>query len=168
MHNDMDRGSFLRKFGGIYEHSAWVAEIVFDQKAHLDAIKHTDLAGAMAQAVETASPEFQMALLRAHPDLAGKLAVTGELTSDSTSEQASAGLNHCTPAEMESFTTLNTTYRKKFGFPYILAVRGRNRHEILENFQARVSNDVGQEFREALNQVHQIAKLRLVALDDAA
>lgn len=168
MHNDMDRDSFLRKFGGIYEHSAWVAEIVFDQKAHLSATKHTDLAGAMAQIVEAASPEIQMVLLRAHPDLAGKLALSGELTADSTSEQASAGLDQCTPAEMESFTTLNTTYREKFEFPYILAVRGRNRHEILANFQARVSNDVGQEFREALNQVHQIAKLRLAALDDVA
>jgi len=102
-----------------------------------------------------------MALLRAHPDLAGKLAKSGELTAESTAEQAGAGIDQCTDEEFSEFTHLNNEYREKFNFPFILAVKGRHRTEILEVFRTRVSNEVAAEFREALNQVHQIAKLRL-------
>ena len=106
-----------------------------------------------------------MGVLRAHPDLAGKLAQSGALTEESTSEQAGAGLDQCSAAEFKEFTDLNTIYREKFGFPFILAVKGRHRTEILQNFRDRVPNDIATEFREALNQVHQIAKMRLEALD---
>jgi 2-oxo-4-hydroxy-4-carboxy-5-ureidoimidazoline decarboxylase len=162
---DLDRMSFTSRFGGVYEHSPWVAETCFDEDAHRAATRPSDLAGPFARIVEAAGHDRQMILLRAHPDLAGKLARGGALTADSTSEQASAGLDQCTAEEFEEFTRLNTDYRAKFGFPYILAVRGRHRTEILDNFRARVPNDVATEFREALNQVHQIAKLRLEALD---
>jgi len=156
-----DRATFLSQYGGIYEHSPWVAETLFDQGANLSPLDNT---GPMAAIVEGASHDLQMTLLRAHPDLAGKLAKSGTLTVESTSEQASAGLDQCSAAEFEEFTALNTRYRASFGFPYILAVRGRTRHEILENFSLRVDNDTATEFREALNQVHQIARLRLEAL----
>ncbi|MBV1865902.1 MAG: 2-oxo-4-hydroxy-4-carboxy-5-ureidoimidazoline decarboxylase [Rhodobacteraceae bacterium] len=156
-----DRAAFISLYGGIYEHSPWVAETLFDKGAAASPLENT---GPMAAIVESASLEMQMTLLRAHPDLAGKLAKSGTLTVESTSEQASAGLDQCSQQEFEEFTALNTRYRDNFGFPFILAVRGRNRAEILENFRARVDNDTATEFREALNQVHQIARLRLEAL----
>jgi OHCU decarboxylase len=161
----LSRDSFLASFGGVYEHSAWIAEMLFDKKAHLKAEKPSDLAGPMAKIVETAPQELQMALLRAHPDLAGKLALAGTLSDESTSEQAGAGLDQCSPEELEDFKYLNTRYREKFDFPFILAIRGRNRAGILENFRKRLAHDIGSEFREALNQVHQIANLRLQDLD---
>lgn len=156
-----NRTEFIAQYGGIYEHSAWVAETLFDKGAGAAPL---DMVGPMAAIVEGATHDLQMTLLRAHPDLAGKLAKSGTLTAESTSEQASAGLDQCTAAEFEEFTTLNTKYRDRFGFPYILAVRGRDRHGILENFRSRVNNDMATEFREALDQVHQIARLRLEAL----
>jgi len=162
---DLNRQDFVAQFGGVYEHTPWIAEKAFDEQAHLTAAKPSDLAGPFAYLVEAAGPEPQMLLLRAHPDLAGKLARGGSLTAESTSEQAGAGLDQCTQEEFDAFTRLNTEYREKFDFPYILAVKGRHRTEILENFRARVSNGIAEEFREALNQVHQIAKLRLEALD---
>ena len=156
-----DRATFISLYGGIYEHSPWVAETLFDKGAAASPLENT---GPMAAIVESAPLEMQMTLLRAHPDLAGKLAKSGTLTAESTSEQASAGLDQCSQQEFEEFTALNARYRESFGFPYILAVRGRNRHEILDNFRARVDNDTATEFREALDQVHQIARLRLEAL----
>ena len=156
-----DRAGFISLYGGIYEHSPWVAETLFDNGAAASPLENT---GPMAAIVESAPLEMQMTLLRAHPDLAGKLAKSGTLTVESTSEQASAGLDQCSQEEFEEFTALNTRYRDNFGFPFILAVRGRNRHEILENFRTRVNNDTATEFREALDQVHQIARLRLEAL----
>ncbi len=161
----LSRDSFLDTFGGVYEHSSWIAEMLFDKKTHLELEKPSDLAGPMAKIVETAPQELQIALLRAHPDLAGKLAKTDELTTESKSEQKNAGLDQCNPDELKAFTELNAQYRERFGFPFILAVRGRTLTDILANFQKRLSNDFGSEFREALNQVHQIAKLRLQGLD---
>ncbi len=162
---DMPREEFVERFGGVYEHSPWIAEKCFDEGGHLKAARPSDLAGPFAHIVETSGPEPQRVLLCAHPDLAGKLATRGALTAESTAEQASAGLDQCSEEEFEEFTRLNTEYRAKFGFPFILAVKGRNRAEILENFRTRIHNDVATEFREALNQVHQIARLRLEALD---
>ena len=152
-----NKRAFVHRFGGVYEHSDWVAEQAFD----LGPPEPKALPQTMRQIVEDAGPEAQLTLLRAHPDLAGKLAKSGALTDESTSEQASAGLDQCTDAEFAEFTALNERYKASFGFPYILAVRGRNRHEILENFRARVDNAPEAEFRTALDQVHQIASLRL-------
>lgn len=160
------RDAFVARFGGIYEHSPWVAQRLCDRGEAASPQSPKDLAGPMAAVVEAADHNLQLQLLRAHPDLAGKLAKSGELTADSTEEQASAGLDQCTEAEFQEFTDLNATYRHKFGFPFILAVRGRSRVEILENFRARVGNETATEFRTALDQVHQIAKLRLEAMED--
>lgn len=157
----MDRDLFVQIFGGVYEHSRWIAEHIYD--IGLDASHDTPfgLQQAMKAAVEDAGYEPQLALLRAHPDLAGKLAVSGKLTKESSGEQASAGLDECTQDEFEAFQSLNLAYKDKFGFPYILAVKGRHRSEILENFKKRVEFDAVEEFDEALSQVHQIALLRL-------
>lgn len=155
-----NKRAYVDRFGGVYEHSAWVAEQSFD----MGPPEPEDLPAIMRQIVEDAGADAQLTLLRAHPDLAGKLAKSGELTDESTSEQASAGLDQCTEEEFAAFTALNEAYKKRFGFPYILAVRGRHRTEILENFKARVNNAPDDEFREALDQVHQIAALRLEML----
>ena len=152
--------AYVTRFGGVYEHSPWVAEKAFAMGPPAPEA----LPAVMRQIVEDAGHEAQLALLRAHPDLAGKLAKSGALTSESTSEQASAGLDQCTDEEFAEFTALNERYKARFGFPYILAVRGRNKAEILENFRSRVGNAPEVEFREALDQVHQIAALRFEAL----
>ena len=157
----MSKSTFVEQFGGVYEHSAWVAEKAYDDGLPEGA---EALVSCLRAIIEAAGEAPQLALLRAHPDLAGKLAKSGELTVESTSEQAGAGLDECTPEEFSEFTDLNDIYKAKFGFPYILAVKGRHRLEILENFRTRVGNSPAQEFREALDQVHQIARLRLEAL----
>ena len=151
-------------FGGVYEHTPWIAEAVY--AAGLTGSQDTvaGLHDSLRTNVDNADDEKKLALLRAHPDLAGKLAISGELTADSTSEQASAQLDKCTPEEFAEFQSLNDRYKEAFGFPYILAVRGRNRQEILENFRSRVDNTPDTEFAEALKQVHRIALLRIEAL----
>lgn len=158
----LDRAGFLARYGGVYEHSPWIAEAVWDAGAVSDDVD--TLADAMAARVEAAEAEAQMALLRTHPDLAGKLAVRGELTADSTSEQVGAGLDLCSPAEFEEFQRLNETYKSRFGFPFILAVKGYDRTGILAEFRRRAGRDRETEFREALTQIHRIARLRLEAL----
>ena len=157
----MSKSTFVEQFGGVYEHSAWVAEKAYDDGLP-DGVE--PMVTTLRTIIEAAGEAPQLTLLRAHPDLAGKLAKTGELTAESTSEQAGAGLDECTPEEFAEFTHLNDTYKTKFGFPYILAVKGRHRVEILDNFRSRVDNSTTQEFREALDQVHQIARLRLEAM----
>jgi 2-oxo-4-hydroxy-4-carboxy-5-ureidoimidazoline decarboxylase len=162
----LDRAGFMARYGGVYEHSPWIAEAVWDAGAASDGV--AALAGAMAARVEMAGAEAQLALLCAHPDLAGKLAVRGELTVASTSEQAGAELDRCSLEEFEEFQRLNTVYKAHFGFPLILAVKGHDRAGILEEFRRRAGNDRATEFREALNQVHRIARLRLQALAEEA
>ena len=157
----MTRPEFVKRFGGVYEHSPWIAEAVYDARlrpAH-DGVRALHV--AMVEAVETAPHERQLALLRAHPDLAGRLAIRGELTPASTAEQASARLHACTIEEFDRFQALNAEYTAKFGFPFIMAVRGKNRQEILAAFEQRVHNAPEAEFRAALNEVHRIALLRL-------
>ncbi len=160
----MDREPFLEIFAGIYEHSPWIAEQVWDKGMSPAENSPRGLRAAMIDVVEAAGREPQLALLRAHPDLAGKLAVSGELTADSTSEQASAGLDSCTQTEFDTIQSLNNRYKSSFGFPFILAVKGRTVPEIIENFKSRIDNDAETEFGEALSQVHQIALLRLEPL----
>jgi OHCU decarboxylase len=157
----MTRPQFVERFAGVYEHSPWVAETVYDARlrpAH-DGVKA--LHAAMVEAVETAPQERRRELLRAHPDLAGRVSVRGELTVASTAEQVSAGLDACTSEEFARFRELNDAYRVKFGFPFIMAVRGRSRSEILAAFERRIKNEAAAEFRTALDEVHKIALLRL-------
>lgn len=160
----MSKSQFVSAYGGVYEHSAWIAEQAFDAGLVENATEVSALHGQLRDIIEGAGLDPQLVLLRAHPDLAGKLAKSGELTEESTSEQAGAGLDECTDAEFAEFTQLNDTYKSTFGFPYILAVKGRHRTEILDNFRSRVGNTAEQELREALDQVHQIARLRLEVL----
>jgi len=159
----MDTHDFIARYGGVYEHSPWVAERVASLAT--DADDKALLARLMADCVDNASVEQQLELIRAHPDLAGKAQVAGELTAESTAEQASAGLDQCSQDEFERFQSLNEAYREKFGFPFVLAVRGRGRAEILERFAARLENDYELEFETALIEIHKIARLRLDAME---
>ena len=151
--------AFVARFGGVYEHSAWIAEDSWPacQVAH----NAEQLAVIMASSVESASKHAKLELIRAHPDLAGRLALAGELTADSSAEQASAGLDQCTPEEFEQFQTLNQAYVEKFEFPFVMAVRNSNRSDILEAFAARLGNAYEDEFATALAEIHKIARLRL-------
>ena len=159
----MDTHDFIAHYAGVYEHSPWVAERVAELGADItDAGRLADL---MADCVDNASRERQLELIRAHPDLAGKAQVAGELTEDSTAEQASAGLDRCSPEEFERFQVLNAAYRDRFGFPFVMAVRGSSRQEILEAFEQRLDNDPDLEFETALIEIHKIARLRLEALE---
>jgi 2-oxo-4-hydroxy-4-carboxy-5-ureidoimidazoline decarboxylase len=157
----LSRADFLTLYGPVYEHSPWIAEAVFDSGATENHQTAEGLQAAMAAVVEAAPRNRKLALLRAHPDLAGRLAVRGELTPQSAREQARAGLGDFSPAEFRRFTALNEAYKAKFGFPFIMAVRGRSRDEILAAFERRVGHDQASEFRTALDEVHKIALLRL-------
>ncbi len=160
----LDRAVFIERFGGVYEHSAWIAEAVRDtglSDGH-DAIE--TMAAAMTDTLDAADDEAKLTPLRAHPGLAGKAAVRGELSGASTSEQAGAGLDQCSPAELARFQELNAKYKEKFGFPFILAVRGKHRAEILDAFEERIKNDQQIEFHTAIEQTHRIARLRLSEL----
>jgi 2-oxo-4-hydroxy-4-carboxy-5-ureidoimidazoline decarboxylase len=153
---------FVRRFGGIYEHSPWIAEECFDPAAMVEDINQ--LANVFAAHVDRADSERKLALIRAHPDLAGKAAVRGELTEDSSAEQASAGIDQCTKDEYEQFQRLNSQYKEKFGFPFVMAVRNSNRQEILAAFRRRLANDRQTEFDTAIAEIHKIARLRLQEL----
>jgi len=161
---EMTRDAFVARFGGVYEHSPWVAERAWDAGLGEETATAGGLSGELHAQVTAATQDERLALLRAHPDLAGKLALAGELTADSSAEQAAAGLDRCTPEELEAFHALNDRYKARFGFPYILAVKGRHRRQILENFRARVENDPAAEFEEALDTQRRIALLRLEAI----
>ena len=162
----MSSDEFVKRYGGIYEHSPWVAERV---KLLLgDLVADTGLlVSLMADCVDNASVDKQLELIRAHPDLAGKAQVAGELTADSTEEQSKAGLDQCTADEFEKFQSLNTAYKEKFSFPFIMAVRESNRSEILDAFASRLDHDYNTEFETALQEIHKIAYLRLTALENS-
>lgn len=159
----MSPGEFVRRYGGVYEKSPWVAECAAARVG--DAAGIEQVARAMAECVDSASRDRQLALIRAHPDLAGRAAIAGELTAESTEEQSSAGLDRCSPGQFERFTELNEQYRLKFGFPFVMAVRDSSREEILAAFERRLGHDYDAEFETALAEIHQIARLRLEAME---
>lgn len=161
-----DTHDFIARFGAIYEHSPWVAEQVAPLASELDDAGR--LARLMADCVDNAAAEQQLALIRAHPDLAGRAQIAGELTADSSEEQASAGLDRCSEVEYERFQALNEAYKGKFGFPFVMAVRDSSRAEILDAFSARLQNDYDLEFETALEEIHKIARLRLEAMESNA
>ena len=154
---------FISLYGGIYEHSQWVAEEAAPDAAGTGELDR--IAEIMADCVDNASTDRQLALIRAHPDLAGKAQIAGELTPESSDEQASAGLGQCSAEEYEQFQSLNENYHEKFGFPFVVAVRGSSRAEILEIFESRLDNNAATEFETALTEIHQIARLRIDALE---
>ncbi|RJF94692.1 2-oxo-4-hydroxy-4-carboxy-5-ureidoimidazoline decarboxylase [Oleomonas cavernae] len=155
----MDRDAFIARFGGVFEHSPWIAAAAFD--AGIGDYSAEGIHAALCRALEPALHEAKLALLNAHPDLAGKLALAKGLTAESTAEQAGAGLDRLTPAELARFTALNEAYKARFGFPFIIAVKGLDKHAILAAFEVRVTNAPEVEFATALEQVKRIALLRL-------
>lgn len=160
--SQMDRGTFVARFGGIFEHSPWIAERAFDLEL---GPAHDCAAGvhnALCRKFRTASAEERLGVLTAHPDLAGKLAAAGRLTAESSSEQAGAGLDMLTDDERETFTKLNSDYVAKHGFPFIIAVRDHTKASILAAFHERIGNDRETEFAEACRQVERIAEFRLM------
>jgi 2-oxo-4-hydroxy-4-carboxy-5-ureidoimidazoline decarboxylase len=161
--NRVDRDAYVDLLGGIFERSPWVAERSFDDRPFAST---GELHSAMVAAVTRASTGEQLALLQAHPELAGKEAIHGEMTVESTREQGGAGLDQCSPSELARITELNRRYRAKFGFPFIVAVKGMDRAAILREFGRRVEQDRATEFPEALRQVAKIARLRLEAVID--
>lgn len=159
--SQMDRTAFVEAFGGIFEHSAWIADRAFDLELGPAHDTAGGLHNALTRMFRSASEDERLGVLTAHPDLAGKLAQAKRLTQESTSEQASAGLDALTDAEREAFTDLNQRYTQAFGFPFIIAVRDHNKASILEAFQRRIEQDRTTEFAEACRQVERIAEFRL-------
>ncbi|MBB4952801.1 OHCU decarboxylase [Agrobacterium vitis] len=157
----MDRQEFIAQFGGVFEHSAFIAERAFDQGLIHEPLTLAGVHGGLCAVFRAASHAERLGVLRAHPDLAGKLALAGELTQDSRNEQAGAGLDRLSAGEHDRFSALNSTYTEKFGFPFIVAVKGLTKHDILTAFEARVDHGPEAEFSTACEQVEKIARLRL-------
>ncbi|MFP2768678.1 2-oxo-4-hydroxy-4-carboxy-5-ureidoimidazoline decarboxylase [Oceanisphaera sp. KMM 10153] len=160
----MSRDEFVAAFADIYEHSPWVAEQTFDQGLTSDDDNIEQLHGRMAAVMSNADKQAQLDLINAHPDLAGKAAQRGELTEASTNEQAGAGISECNAEEFARFTELNNAYKEKFRFPFIMAVKGSNRHQILAAFEERIHNDYDTEFARAVKEINKIAEFRLNAM----
>lgn len=159
--NTLNEADFTRALEGIFEHSPWVATRTH---AHAPFESLNDLHAKLSQTVKNASPDEQLALLRAHPDLAGKAALAGNLTQHSSAEQAGAGLNALTAEEHARFHALNNAYKQTFGFPFILAVKGHDKHSILSAFELRLQHTKEKEQATALTQVFLIARYRLEEL----
>lgn len=162
--SQMDRKAFIDAFGGVFEHSAWIAEAACDLELGPAHDTAEGLHQALVRIFRAAPDEKRLAVLRAHPDLAGKLAAAGRLTAQSTAEQASAGLDLLSDEERLRFTELNNRYTAKFGHPFIIAVRGLDKADILAAFVARIENDSQSELATACAEVEKIARLRLIDL----
>jgi len=159
--NKLSKSELVKVFANIFENASWIAEELYNQKPFDN---FEELSSKILNIFETTTREKQLKILNAHPDLANKTKIS-LLTPDSLKEQTSAGLDQCTEEEFSEFKKLNDTY-KKFGFPFILAVKGKTKIEILNNFRKRISSDPEIEFDEAIKQVKQIAGLRLKKLNN--
>ena len=159
--NKLSKSQFIKVFANIFENAQWIAEELYNQKPFDD---FKELSSKILNIFETATKEKQLKILNAHPDLANKTKIS-LLTPDSLKEQTDAGLDQCTEEEFDEFKKLNDAY-KKFGFPFILAVKGKTKIEILNNFKKRISSDPEIEFDEAVKQVKQIVSLRLKELNN--
>ena len=155
--NKLSQSEFIKVFANIFENASWIAENVYSKKPFKD---FADLSQKMLSIFSTTTKENQLKILRAHPDLADKTKI-GSLTVESKKEQSNAGLDQCTEKEFNEFKNLNDKYKKKFGFSFIYAVKGKEKKEILSNFRQRSLNDINVEFIEAKKQVKKIASLRL-------
>jgi OHCU decarboxylase len=156
--NELDRAAFVERFGPLFEHSPWVAEAAWRDRPFES---REELYEALVAAMYAAPRERKLALIRAHPDLAGKAAIEGTLTERSRSEQASAGLDRLTPDEYDAFTRTNAAYRERFGFPLVICVREHTKESILRVAAERLRNTEGEEIRVALEEIAKIARLRL-------
>lgn len=156
--NSLSRDEFIRIVGPVFEHSPWIAEGTWTKRpfASVEALH-----AALCEAVRGAGEEKQLVLIRAHPDLVGKLALAGQLTKESTGEQASAGLDRLTPEEVELFQQNNAAYKEKFGFPFVICARLNKKEAILNGFKVRLQNSREQEIQAALGEIFKIAELRL-------
>ena len=157
----MDKTTFRAKFSAVFEHSPWVADAVFETGVDLLLADAEALSARFNSVFMESEPQLQLATLRAHPQLACALADPIELTPDSVIEQTGAGLDQCSEVEFEAFRHLNKAYSEKFGFPFIIAVRGRERQKILNLFRMRLQNDAVLEYQTALVQVCRIARFRI-------
>ena len=155
--NKLPKTEFIKVFGNIFENSEWIANELYNQKPFIDFMK---LSSNMIKIFENTTKENQLKILNSHPDLANKTKIE-TLTADSKNEQDSAGLDKCTLEEFNDFKNLNLEYKKKFGFPFIFAVKDKSKLQILANFKKRISCDINVEFEEAKIQVKKIASLRL-------
>lgn len=160
----IERVDFLARFGGVFEHSPFIAERALEAGTVPEPMTAAGVHAALTAVFRKASADEQLGVLRAHPDLAGKLAIAGELTEDSRKEQAGAGLDRLSAEEHARFTALNSAYTQKFGFPFIIAVKGLTKDDILAAFETRIDNSAQEEFETAKTQVERIALLRLTAL----
>ena len=158
--NKMSQSEFIKVFANIFENARWIAEELYKQKPFGD---FNELSSKMMNIFEMSSKEKKLKILNDHPDLGNKTKVSS-LTPDSLKEQKNAGLDHCTKEEFSEFEKLNSNY-KKFGFPFILAIKGKSKIEILNNFRKRINSESQIEFEEAINQVKKIASLRLKELN---
>ena len=149
----MTRADFIARFGGVYEASPWVAEACWPPRE--------DLPAAMRAVVDAAPRERKLALIRAHPELASR----AKMADASVQEQAGAGLDQCSAEEFAAFQGLNAAYNARFGFPFIIAVKGLTRHDILDAFETRINHTATEEFATACREVEKIARLRLAAID---
>jgi 2-oxo-4-hydroxy-4-carboxy-5-ureidoimidazoline decarboxylase len=155
--NTLDRAAFVHAIGWVFEHSPWVAERAWTKRPFLTI---EDLHGAMVAQVEGASPEERLTLLQAHPDLGTR----ARISPASTGEQAGAGLDRLTPQEFERVQRLNAAYRAKFGFPFLFAVKGATKYDVLQALERRLNASPESEYREALSQISRIAQFRLQEL----
>jgi len=158
--NKLPKNEFIKVFANIFENARWIAEELYNQKPFNN---FEELSLKILNIFETTTKEKQLKILNSHPDLADKTKIS-LLTPDSLKEQTNAGLDQCTEEEFNEFKKLNDIY-KKFGFPFILAIKGKTKIEILNIFRKRISSDSKIEFNEAVNQVKQIANLRLKELN---
>jgi 2-oxo-4-hydroxy-4-carboxy-5-ureidoimidazoline decarboxylase len=152
--NALSKGEFVAEFGDIAEHSPWVAEMAASERPFAS---RENMIEAFSHAVKNAVPDKQISLIRAHPDLATK----AKLTLDSTREQAGAGLDTLNEQELAAFTKLNDDYKSRFGFPFIFAVKGATKHQIMESFAERLRNSIEAEHQNAISQVCRILRFRL-------
>jgi 2-oxo-4-hydroxy-4-carboxy-5-ureidoimidazoline decarboxylase len=156
--NQFSKSEFINAFSSIFEHSPWVADQAYSLKP-FQSIE--DLHQKMVDIVRGSGHDPQLKLICAHPELAGKAAVRKDLTHHSLNEQSGAGLDQCSSEEFELLQALNAKYLEKFGFPFILAVKGHNRQSIIQNFSNRLNNEIAVEFQECLEQIYRIAQFRL-------
>lgn len=157
----LEKCDFVTTFGAIYEHSPWIAEQAFDLGITTEHDQIETLHSLFCDVFLSADKDAQLGVIIAHPDLAGRAARAGELTKESTNEQASAGIDTLTEDEFNRFTELNDVYKAKFGFPFIMAVKGSNKYAILSGFEERIHNTPEQEFTRALAEINKIAAFRL-------
>lgn len=154
----MDAGSFVEAVGFAFEHSPWIAREAWERRPFADV---ADLHAAMTEVLERAPQERRIALIAAHPDLAGRLAREGRLTAASANEQRSAGLDRLTPGELARFEQLNGAYRARFGFPFVICARENTKETILAALEERGKNDRQTEVRTAIGEIAKIARIRL-------